>query len=147
MANDEIELTLAGGERIVTPITSDRCLTMRLKAGMEAFALVRASSVILTTDSTDGFSLSARNLLSGTIEQLHPNSVNTEVVIALKGRDTLVTTIPSEAAKELALTVGQTVKAFFKANDVIIGVARMAEDMIADNDCRRSPAVDLNPAP
>jgi molybdate transport system regulatory protein len=123
MANDEIQLALAGGERILTLITSDRSLTMRLEVGRDAIALIRASSVILTTDDTGGLKLSARNLLSGTIKDLRTDLVNTEVVIALKGQDTLVAIVTTEAAKELELTVGKTVNAIFKATDVILGVA------------------------
>jgi molybdate transport system regulatory protein len=123
MANDEIQLALAGGERILCLITSDRSLTMRLELGRDAIALIRASSVILTTDDTGGLKLSARNLLSGTIKDLHTDLVNTEVVIALKGQDTLVAIVTTEAAKELELTVGKTVNAIFKATDVILGVA------------------------
>ena len=124
MVNDEIELVLAGGERIVTIITSNRSLAMRLQAGRDAMVLVRPSSVILTTDTIGAFMLSARNLVSGTIKHLHTDLVNTEVVIALKGQDTLVAVITSDAAKELELTVGKTVNAVFKATDVILGVHR-----------------------
>ena len=49
--------------------------------------------------------------------------MNTEVVIALKGQDTLVAIVTTKAAKELELTVGKTVNAIFKATDVILGVA------------------------
>jgi molybdate transport system regulatory protein len=124
IANDEIQLLLAGGERIVTLITSNRSLAMRLEAGRDAIVLIRASSVILTTGNISGFMLSARNLLSGTIKHLHTDLVNTEVVIALKGQDTLVAVVTSDAAKQLELTVGKTVNAIFKAADVILGVQR-----------------------
>jgi molybdate transport system regulatory protein len=124
MVNDEIELILAGGERIVTIITSNRSLAMRLEAGRDAIVLVRPSSVILTTDNISGFMLSARNLVCGTIKQLNADLVNTEVVIELKGQDTLVAVVTSDAARELELTVGKTVNAIFKATDVILGVHR-----------------------
>ena len=104
MANDEIQLALAGGERIVSLITSDRSLAMRLELGRDAIALIRASSVILTTDDTGGLKLSARNLLSGTIKDLHTDFVSTEVVIAPKEHDTLVAIVTTQAAKELALS-------------------------------------------
>jgi molybdate transport system regulatory protein len=123
MANDEIQLALGGGERIVALITSERSLTMRLEAGRDAIALIRASSVILTTDNTGGLKLSARNLLSGTIKDLRMDLVNTEVVIALKGQDTLIAIVTTQAAKELDLSVGKAVNAIFKATDVILGVA------------------------
>jgi molybdate transport system regulatory protein len=124
LVNDEIQVLLAGGERIVTLITSNRALAMRLEAGRDAIVLIRASSVILTTDNISGLMLSARNLLSGTITRLHTDLVNTEVVIALKGQDILVAVVTSDAAKALELTVGRTVNAIFKATDVILGVQR-----------------------
>jgi molybdate transport system regulatory protein len=124
MTNDEIQVVLAGGERIVTLITSNRSLAMRLEAGRDAIVIIRASSVILTTDNISGFMLSARNLLSGTIKHLHTDPANTEVVIALKGEDTLVAVVASDAAQQLELTVGKTVNAIFKATDVILGVQR-----------------------
>ena len=123
MANDEIQLALAGGERIVALITSERSLTMRLETGRDAIALIRASSVILTIDNTHGLKLSARNLLSGTIKDLHMDLVNAEVAIALKGQDTLVAIVTTQAARELDLSVGKTVNAIFKATDVILAVA------------------------
>jgi molybdopterin-binding protein len=94
------------------------------RALQSSYVLIRASSVILSTDNLSGFMLSARNLLIGTIKRLHTDSVNTEVVIALKGQDTLVAIVTSDAAKELELTVGKTVNAIFKATDVIVGVQR-----------------------
>jgi molybdate transport system regulatory protein len=124
MANDEIQLLLAGGERIVSLITSNRSLAMRLEAGRDAIVLIRATAVILTTDNVSGFMLSARNLLSGTIKHLRTDLMNTEVVIALKGEDTLVAVVSSDAVKALELTVGKTVNAIFKATDVILGVQR-----------------------
>jgi molybdate transport system regulatory protein len=124
MYNDEIQVLLAGGERIVTLITSNRSLAMRLEAGRDAIVLVRPTAVILTTDNVSGFMLSARNLVSGTIKQLRTDLVNTEVVIALKGEDTLVAVVTSDAAKELELTVGKPVNAIFKATDVLLGVQR-----------------------
>jgi molybdate transport system regulatory protein len=124
ITNDEIRVTLAGGEQITTLITSNRSVAMRLEAGQDAIVCVRPSVVILTTDNSRGFMLSARNLLTGTIQHLHADLVNAEVVIALKGQDILVAVVTSDAAKELGLTVGKAVNAVFKATDVILGVQR-----------------------
>lgn len=48
---------------------------------------------------------------------------NTEVVIALKGDDTLRAIVTNESAEELELTEGKTVTAIFKASSVILGIA------------------------
>ena len=55
-ANAEVELQLPGGECIVRTLTSDRVLTLRLRVGGAAFALVSPASVIVTRDRTDGLS-------------------------------------------------------------------------------------------
>lgn len=120
---DEVELQLCGGERIVCMLTSERALTLKLRAGGTAFALVNASSVILTTGRTDAFKLSARNQLVGSIKHLRTGAENTEVAVALKGGDTLVALVASESAKDMELADGETVSAIFKASSVILGVA------------------------
>lgn len=121
--SDEVELQLAGGERIVCMVTSDRALTLKLRAGGTAFALVSASSVILTIGRTDAFKLSARNQLVGSIKNLRTGAENTEVTLALMGGDTLVALVANESAKEMGLEDGKTVNAIFKASSVILGVA------------------------
>jgi molybdate transport system regulatory protein len=124
MATDEVELQTAGGARITCVLTSDRALSLRLQLGRTVYALVSASSVILMTDSTAGFSFSARNQLAGSIKELHAGVESTEVVIALAGGDALVALVSNASAKELELVEGKAVRAMFKASSVILGVAR-----------------------
>jgi molybdate transport system regulatory protein len=119
----EVELQLTGGERIVCMVSSDRAITLRLQLGGVAFALISPTSVIVTTDRTDGFRLSARNQLSGSIKQLRTGVENTEVFIALKGADTLLAIVTNESARELELAEGKVVSAIFRASSVILGVA------------------------
>lgn len=88
-----------------------------------AFALVNATSVIVTTDRMDGFRLSARNQLPGSIKQVRTGMENVEVLIALRGGDMLLAVATHESAKELELTEGKAAAAIFKASSVILGVA------------------------
>jgi molybdate transport system regulatory protein len=104
-------------------VSSDRAITLRLQLGGVAFALISPTSVIVTTDRTDGFRLSARNQLSGSIKQLRTGVENTEVFIALKGADTLLAIVTNESARELELAEGKVVSAIFRASSVILGVA------------------------
>ena len=48
--NDEVELELKGGSRIVAIITRESCERMELQSGSDAIALIKASSVIVATD-------------------------------------------------------------------------------------------------
>ena len=119
----EVKLQLTGGECVLCIVSCDRALGLRLQLGGTAFALVNATSVIVTTDGTEGFRLSARNQLTGSIKQLRTGMENVEVSIALKGGDTLQAIVALESVKELELTEGKPVSAIFKASSVILGVA------------------------
>jgi molybdate transport system regulatory protein len=120
---DEIELQLAGGDRIVCLITSDRALKLRLQAGAPAYALVNPSAVIVMTEQADAFRFSARNQLAGHVTQVQAGMENTEVTITLQGGNSLVALISNVSAGELQLTAGKPVRAIFKATSVVLGVA------------------------
>lgn len=119
--NDEIELEIAGGQRIVAILTHESTASLGLQAGGEAFALIKASSVILVSEM-QGARFSARNQLSGVISRVLPGAVNTEVVIDLNGGAALAALVTNESGSALALAVGQPATAIFKASSVILGV-------------------------
>ena len=74
--NDEIELEVIGGLRIIATVTHESCLDLGLEKGAKAFALVKASSIMLMTDAGD-VRLSARNQLAGSVTRIVPGAVNT----------------------------------------------------------------------
>ena len=120
--NDEIQIRLAGGERLVSIITRESCENLGLKAGSPIVALVEASSVMVAVDDGEALKLSARNCLAGSIARLVKGAVNSEVVIELKGGNSVAAIITNGAVKSLKLRVGASVSAIFKASSVIIGV-------------------------
>jgi molybdate transport system regulatory protein len=119
--NDVVELELIGGDTIVAVITHGSVENLGLKVGVEAFALVKASWVIVATGKPG--KLSARNRLDGTIAKVETGAVNSEVVITLKGGTSVAAIITNESAKALGLAVGKPASAIIKASSVIIGVA------------------------
>ncbi len=118
--NDEIDICIDGGQSIVAIVTHESTERLGLKAGREAFALVKASSVILLVDG-DETKLSTRNRLAGKVARIEPGAVNTEVVVDLPGGGALAAIITVESAKNLGLQVGTPVTAIFKASSVIVG--------------------------
>jgi molybdate transport system regulatory protein len=120
--NDEIELELSGGERIVSIITRVSAENLGLRIGGDAIALVKASWVIVAVEEGKGLNLSARNRLDGRITKVESGAVNTEVVIELKGGNTVAAIVTNTAAKQLGLKVGNAASAIFKASSVILGV-------------------------
>jgi molybdate transport system regulatory protein len=119
--NDEIELDVAGGQTIVATVTRESRTELGLEVGAKAFALIKASSIILMTDAGD-VRLSARNQLAGKVTRVVPGAVNTEVVLELAGGGMVAAIITNESAKSLGLATGSAATAIFKAGSVIVGV-------------------------
>lgn len=121
--NDEVELQIAGGEHIVAVITHESTEGLGLKVGADAFALIKASSVIIVADD-EGVRFSARNRLTGSVSAVHAGAVNTEVVIALPNGGSVASIITNDSATSLGLKVGNAASAIFKASSVILAVPR-----------------------
>jgi molybdate transport system regulatory protein len=120
--NDEVELKLSGGDRIVAIVTHRSVEQLGLRKGAEAIALIKASSVIVGVDNGSTMKLSARNQLTGTISRIVPGAVNSEIVIALAGGNSVAAIITQASAKQMRLAVGSKVRAIFKASSVILAV-------------------------
>lgn len=119
--NDEIELDVPGVGRIAAIVTHGSAVNLGLVQGAQAFALVKASSVIVVTKA-QGAKFSARNHLQGKVSRVNPGAVNTEVVIDLPGGGAVAAIVTNESAQSLELAVGQQAAALFKASSVIVGV-------------------------
>ena len=120
--NDEIELRVIGGMTIVATVTRESRNELGLEVGAKAFALIKASSILLMTGAGD-VRLSARNQLGGTVSRVLPGAVNTEVVLELPGGGSVAAVVTNASAEALGLQVGVTATALFKASSVILGVA------------------------
>lgn len=118
--NDEVTLALPGGQRIVATITHESVETLGLAPGAEAFALVKASSVLIGL-ADPAARLSARNQLPGTVARVVPGAVNAEVVLELDGGGTVAAIVTQAAVADLALQAGTRALAIFKASSVILG--------------------------
>ena len=119
--NAEVELTLAGGDKLVAIVTLGSIDALGLAVGVAASALVKAPWVILVTGDS-GLRFSARNQLTGTVSALTKGAVNTEVALTLDGGTVVHAIITNEAVLELGLTVGSPATALIKASHVVLGV-------------------------
>ena len=119
--NDEVELALPGGARIVAVITHESAQGLGLRTGMKAIALVKSSSVIVATD-LEGARLSTRNRLDGVVSAVTPGAVNAEVVIGLDGGGSIAAIVTAGSVKSLGLAKGIRATALFKATSVIVAV-------------------------
>lgn len=119
--NDEVVLALPGGQAIVSTITHESVETLELKPGVEAFALIKASSVLIGLPDP-GMRLSARNQLPGVVSRVVPGAVNAEIVLDLDGGGSVAAIVTNESVRTLGLAEGVRALAIFKASAVILGV-------------------------
>jgi len=118
--NDEVTLRLPGGQRIVATITRESTETLELAPGVEAFALIKASSVLIGVEDVGG-QLSASNQLPGHVARVVDGAVNAEIVLQLDGGGTIAAIVPHTAIADLSLVEGTRAIAIFKASSVIVG--------------------------
>jgi molybdate transport system regulatory protein len=119
--NDEVELALPGGDRVVAIITHESTAERGLAVGSDAVAMVKASWVLLAAgDST--LKLSARNQLRGIVQKIVNGAVNA-VTVELPGGTVVTAIVTNSSVDSLGLAVGKPAAVLFKASSVIIGVA------------------------
>lgn len=119
--NAEIEITTAGGDKIVAMLTEGSVKSLGLAKGAVAVAVVKTPAVTLLS-GTPEYRFSARNQLSGKVSSLVKGAVNCHVTVALPGGSTVSAMITNDAAAELGLAEGSPVIALFKASQVLVGV-------------------------
>ncbi|MCW5652384.1 TOBE domain-containing protein [Hydrogenophaga sp.] len=120
--NDEVEVTLPGGQRLAAIITRESTLALGLRTQQAAVVLIKASSVILATD-LQGARVSARNRIDGEVAAIKPGAVNAEVTLRTADGLEVVAIVTQDAVAELALAPGKAVTALVKASDVILATA------------------------
>ncbi len=119
--NAEVVLDIGQGLEIVATVTRPSIVELGLASGSQAFALIKASVVVLVAADGD-VRASARNRLAGTVIALDPGAVNSEVVLELADGKTLVANVTRRGLDDLGLRVGDRATALIKASQVILAV-------------------------
>ena len=120
--NTEVEISLGGEDKIIAQVTNSSAQRLGLTKGKKVTALVKASSVLVMTDSS-GMMLSARNILTGKVTKLSNGQVASEVTIALPSGASVYATITHDAVNELGIKEGMKASGVFKATSVMLGGA------------------------
>jgi len=118
--NDVVQLDIQGGQRLVATVTHESSVNLGLTPGKSAFALIKASSVMLGLPDAST-RLSARNQLAGQVSYVKRGAVNAEVGVELEGGNVVVAIITNPSVDALQLREGVAVVAFIKASSVIVG--------------------------
>jgi len=119
--NAEVEITTAGGDKIVATLTEVSAKSLGLAVGSSAVAVLKASAVVLQVGAPE-YRFSARNQLQGSVSGITQGAVNSSVHLALPGGTMLCAVITNEAVAALGLVQGSAATALFKAGQVLVGV-------------------------
>lgn len=109
-----------GGNKVKADITMEAIKDLGLAEGKEAYAIIKASSVMFATDEIKG--ISARNQLRGKVVQVKEGAVNGHVTIELDNGDKVKGSITNEAIEQLGFKEGGEAVAIVKATEVMVGV-------------------------
>ncbi|RQH05698.1 TOBE domain-containing protein [Paraburkholderia dinghuensis] len=121
--NDEVSMTLPGGQTVVAVVTRESTEALGLAVGAAAVALVKASSVVLVAGEEAATRLSARNRLAGAVGHVRRGAVNAEVTLDLPGGTVIAAVVTDASVDALGLVAGVAATAVFKASSVILGVS------------------------
>lgn len=119
--NAVVVISLRGSESIAAMITNASVDRLGLQRGSDAFAIIKASDVMVGT-GLENARLSARNILAGRIAEVNEGAVNSEIGIRLPGGTMLTASITKDSVQALALKHGDSVSAVIKASHVMVGV-------------------------
>ncbi|ECH3814589.1 transporter [Salmonella enterica] len=117
--NDEVELTLTGGAKLIAIVTHSSQQALELVKGKEAIALIKAPWVTLATEDC-GLKFSARNQFPGSITKTTEGAVNTTVHIKTDAGFNIVAVVTNESQDEMKLSVGSRVIVLIKASAILI---------------------------
>lgn len=118
--NSEVILDIGGNDTLAAIITNESAENLALARGVEAYALIKAPWVIVTTD--EGMKTSARNRLCGVVSRCVEGAVNAEVVIDLPGGKSVAAIVTNDSIHSLGLKVGVRACALIKASHIILAV-------------------------
>jgi molybdate transport system regulatory protein len=119
--NSVVTIALKGQDTIVSVITHNSVQRLGLEPGSEVLAIVKATSVMVGL-AVDSQRLSARNILRGKVARIVPGKVNDEVIIDLKGGNTVTSILTCTSVRSLCLEEGMEVDAIIKASSVLLAM-------------------------
>ena len=121
--NDEVELTLASGEKVYGQLAHASAERLGLAVGMEAMALVKATEILLVNENED-YEVCCRNQFTGKVQKLVRGFVNGEVLIQTASGLELNATVSLDGINRLRVERGATVTAMFKSSNVMIAAKK-----------------------
>ena len=117
----EVELTTAGGHKVVSVITNESRDNLGIAPGRTMVAVVKAPWVIVAKEK-QLTETSARNRFKGRITRINTGEISAEIVGDLDDGTSMCALITDESIANLDLKIGDDIWFLFKAFSVILNV-------------------------
>ncbi len=117
----EVVLELKGGDHVTALVTPQGVSNLALSKGHQAYAIIRASDVMLTHADT-GLVFSTKNNFCGKVIKTQKGTINAQVTLQLKSGNIFQAVMTQETVTELDIKEGERVCCVFRATDVILAV-------------------------
>ena len=117
--NDEVSIDLKGGLKVSAIVTGTSTENLGLRPGREVLAMVKGINVLLVRD-LDGYVLSSRNMLPGTVKAVKKGQIMASVAVELDNGDRLTSVCTVDSAEDAGIAEGVRVQAAIKAPHVIL---------------------------
>jgi len=121
--NCEVILAVGHDMQVVAQITPESLERLDLKINSDAYALIKASWVLLSEDIAGKFKTSARNEFCGEILTIEVGAVNSDVTIDIGSAQKMSAIITNKSVESLGLVVGERCCALIKASHVLLAIA------------------------
>lgn len=118
VVNDEIVLRLAGGQQLSATVTRTSADDLGMVPGNEAFALIKASAVIVFAGEPPA--LASPNVFVGEVTRVELGAVNAELTLTVADHLTLTATLSRTALDDPGYALGARVGAVFSPSAVIL---------------------------
>jgi len=121
--NSEVTLAVGSEMQVVAQITPESLERLDLKVGSDAYALVKASWVILTEALQGNFKSSVRNTFCGEVTAIEAGAVNSDVTVDIGGGQKISAIVSNQSVEHLGLAHGERCCALLKESHILLAIA------------------------
>lgn len=119
--NSVVTVRLKGEDTIAAVITDNSVQRLGLVPGCEVLTIVKAPSVMLSVDAPP-CTISAGNMLHGTINRIVAGAVNDEVVVDIAGGNTVTSILTSASVRRMKLRQEMPITVVIQESSVLLAV-------------------------
>ena len=116
--NAKIHLKLKSGQVLVSVITKEAVENLHIEEKQTVTTIFKSSTVLLSVVKDEQ---SEDNRLDGVVTQIDTDAQNAKVLVDIGNYDQIVSVMPIDVLENMELTIGSSVMAIIKANDIMLG--------------------------